>query len=81
MASDDLSRPGNPPEVVLRPGVRKAVLMTFLGGIILLFLLIGAALLYWVATDRPGEIEGDEPAAVGTSGERDDRDPNRDSKD
>jgi hypothetical protein len=66
---DDLNRPGLPPDVVLRPGVRSATLMTFLGGIVLLFLLVGAALLFWVATDRVGEIEGDEPAAVGTSGE------------
>lgn len=61
----------NPPESVLRPRVRTAALVTFVGGIVLVFLLVGAVLLFWRATDRPG-TRGDareDPAAVGTTGE------------
>ena len=68
---DETSAPQNPPNSVTRPVVRTAALVTFLGGIVLVFLLVGAALLFWKATDQ-STIRGDrseDPAAVGTTGE------------
>ena len=59
--------PENPPAAVVRPEARSAALVTFLGGIVLLFLLIGAALIFWKVTDRPGDDGG--PAPIGTMGE------------
>jgi hypothetical protein len=59
--------PENPPNAVLRPAARTAALVTFLGGIVLLFVLIGAVLFYWKVADRPGD-DG-RPASIGTTGE------------
>lgn len=67
---DETQMPENPPNAVLRPRARRAAVGTFLGGIILLFLIVGAALLFWKATDRSGgqADEREDPAAVGTMG-------------
>ena len=68
---DETVAPENPPSAVVRPAARSAVLVTFLGGIVLLFLIVGAALLFWTLTDRAGSTadERGEPAAVGTTGD------------
>lgn len=68
---DETVDPNNPPNAVTRPAARTAALVTFLGGIVLVFLLVGAMLLFWKATDRPGTRAGEreDPAAVGTTGE------------
>jgi hypothetical protein len=64
---DETVAPENPPAAVVQPEARSAALVTFLGGIVLLFLLIGAVLVFWKATDRPGDDGG--PAPIGTTGE------------
>lgn len=65
--------PKNPPNSVLQPAVRRATVTTFVGGIVILFLIVGAALIYWNASNRriepdPG-LRGDSQE-VGTAGER-----------
>lgn len=66
---DETTDPQNPPNAVVRPQARTAALVTFLGGIILFFVLFGAGLLFWTVTDRMSDDELREPSAVGTSGE------------
>jgi hypothetical protein len=60
--------PENPPTAVVHSSARSAALVTFLGGILLVFLLFGAILLFWKATDRPGD-RSPGGAPIGTSGE------------
>jgi hypothetical protein len=71
--------PKNPPNSVLAPEVRNATLTTFLGGIVVFFLIVTAALVYWRTSGDsinpdPGLREGEEAAAerrdeVGTAGD------------
>ena len=60
----------NPPNAVLRPATRAAALLTFLGGIVLVFLLVAAMLIFWRVIARPGTRADrpENPKAVGTSG-------------
>ena len=69
--------PKNPPNSVLRPEVRRATLSTFLGGIIVFFAIVGAALIYWTASNRhidpdPGAREQQNQDQVGTAGNQPD---------
>jgi len=64
---DETAAPQNPPSSVTRPTVRRAALATYLGGIIVVFVLAAGAFVYFTITDKRGP--GD-PTAVGTSGER-----------
>lgn len=65
---DETTDPHNPPNAVVKPQARTAALVTFLGGIILFFVLFGAGLLFWTLTSRPSGDELREPSAVGTGG-------------
>ena len=67
---DETTDPHNPPQAVVNSGARSAALVTFLGGIVLVFLLVAAVLVFWKLTDRPG-TPGDRNV-VGTAGERND---------
>lgn len=65
--------PKNPPNSVLQPAARRATLATFVGGIVVFFLIVGAALVYWNASNRridpdPGLRDAD-AREVGTAGE------------
>jgi hypothetical protein len=65
---DDTHDPKNPPQSVLQPTVRSAALFSFVGSLIVFFVLVGAALLFWtVAHPRPAAREGMEDV-IGTSG-------------
>ena len=76
---DETVDPKNPPNSVLQPAARTAALTSYLGGIVVLFVVIGLALVYWTASGRriaqdPGEradTEARDNAEVGTAGERD----------
>jgi hypothetical protein len=66
--------PKNPPNSVLQPEVRRATVTTFVGGIVILFLIVGAALIYWNASNRriepdPG-LRDTGSQEIGTAGER-----------
>jgi hypothetical protein len=76
---DETVDPKNPPNSVLQPAARTAALASYLGGIVVLFVIVGLALVYWSASGRriaqdPGERVADaarDNAEVGTAGERD----------
>jgi hypothetical protein len=62
--------PQNPPNAVVRPAVRRATLGTYLGGIIVVFVIAAGAFAYWTAVDHRDDAGVADPSAVGTSGER-----------
>jgi hypothetical protein len=71
---EETGNPKNPPNSVLQPAARRATVATFVGGIVVFFLIVGVALVYWNASNRridpdPGlrETDGQE---IGTAGER-----------
>jgi hypothetical protein len=66
--------PKNPPNSVLRPQARRATVTTFVGGIVVFFLIVGAALIYWNASNRridpdPGLRDNSDTRQVGTAGQ------------
>ena len=71
---DDLDRPMNPPNAVVRPAVRRTAVFTYVGALVATFAIVGAALLFWSGRDdgfgSDAYRTGEEPSAVGTSGER-----------
>jgi hypothetical protein len=65
---EDTDDPNNPPQAVLHLKARSAALTGFLGSLIVFFVLVAAALVFWtVAHPRPAGREGME-RVVGTSG-------------
>jgi len=62
--------PQNPPNSVVAPEVRRATLSTFLGGIIVVFVLAAGAFVYFTVIDKTNDAGAADPSAVGTSGER-----------
>ena len=65
---DDTHDPKNPPNSVLNATTRSAVLASFVGSLVVFFVFVGVALLFWtVAHPRPAAREGME-GVVGTSG-------------
>jgi hypothetical protein len=66
---DETYDPRNPPRVLLNPRVRSLPLYTFLGGILLVFVVIGIALMYLRTADRQAESTQSE-VAVGTAGDQ-----------
>ena len=69
--SEQPNNPENPPQVLLRPEVRRAALMSYLGPVIALFVIIGLALIYW-ANRGPVEPDPNDRVAdaIGTIGGR-----------
>ena len=65
---DDTHDPKNPPQSVLHPKVRSAALISFVGSLVVFFVLVGVALIFWtVAHPSPTAREGMQDV-VGTSG-------------
>jgi len=65
---EDTNNPTNPPHAVLRPEARTAALLGFVGSLVVFFVLVGVALIFWtVAHPQPNAREGMEDV-VGTSG-------------
>ena len=76
----ETEHPRNPPQAVLNPGARGTALKSYLGPIVVLFVIIGLALIYWARRD-PGRDFDDNSLnpTTGTTGERlKDGDPSRD---
>ena len=60
--------PKNPPQAVLHPAARNATLLAFVGTLVVFFVLVGVALVFWtVAHPRPAAREGMK-RVVGPSG-------------
>ena len=65
---DDTHDANTPPQSVVHHRARSAALASFVGSLVVFFLLVGAALIFWtVAHPRPAAREGMEDV-VGTSG-------------
>jgi hypothetical protein len=65
---EDTNDPKNPPNSVMRPRVRSAALWGFVGSLVVFFVLVGGALLFWtVAHPRPS-LQEERERTVGTSG-------------
>lgn len=67
---EETTDPRNPPASVVHPAARRAALSTYLGGIVALFVIVGAALVYWSLGDGGGvrEVERLGGGRVGTTG-------------
>jgi len=68
--SGDSGAPHHPPQSVASRDVRRLTLVTYLGPIVLLFVVVGVALIYWATrpTPAPTSPERDIPQAEGTAG-------------
>ena len=68
---EDTEAPQNPPNSVLQSSARSGALTVYVGGIVALFVIVGAALFIRSATSHLGDTEIEQPAdvAVGTSGQ------------
>jgi hypothetical protein len=77
MANDDFttdrpdtsSDPGMPPGAFQRPEVARGAILSYIGPIIVLFAVVGVALIYWVNREPFPIRSTDERGAVGTSGQ------------
>lgn len=68
MNRDDTNNPKNPPQSLMHPQARNAVLWAFVGSIAVFFSLVAGAFAFWtVAHPRPAARQGME-RVVGASG-------------
>ena len=65
---DDTYDPRNPPNSVLAPQARSAALRWFVGSLVVFFLLVGVALVFWNAANPRPSVEEERETVVGTSG-------------
>jgi hypothetical protein len=65
--------PQNPPSSVMNRGARRSAVSTFVGGIVAVFLIVGAVFAYRSVTGSGGDSELDvtEPSTIGTGGRGD----------
>jgi len=68
---EETEHPRNPPEAVLTRRVRRSALGSYLGTLVVLFVIIGLALLYW-SSRGPGQSRDDNTLRpeIGTTGEQ-----------
>lgn len=66
---DASSDPQTPPGAFQQPEVGRGAILSYIGPIIVLFAIIGVALIYWVNREPFPIRSTDERGAVGTSGE------------
>jgi hypothetical protein len=69
---EETTDPKNPPNSVLNRGVRRTAIRSYLGPLVVFFLVVGIGLIYWA--NRPPLVSGDQDGSqIGTSGTPDDR--------
>lgn len=64
---DETQHPDNPPNSMLSRPARRRALVSYLGPVIVLFLIVGFGLMYWSARDA-NRVERPKAEGVGTSG-------------
>jgi len=64
----ELTEPGDPPNVLLRSDTRRTALFSYLGPVIVLFAIVGVALIYWVNRGPVPAREKPDSDVIGTSG-------------
>jgi hypothetical protein len=67
---EETRNPKNPPNSVLRPQVRSAALYWYVGSILVMAVLVGVALIFWMAAHPRPTSGGSRAQPVGTSGYR-----------
>lgn len=65
---DETHNPKNPPNSVVAPRARSAVLRWFVGSLVVFFLLIGAALVFWNAANPRPSVQAERARVIGASG-------------
>jgi hypothetical protein len=65
---DDTHDPPNPPNSGFTPKARSAALRWFVGSLVMFFLLVGVALVFWNAANPRPSVEEQRENVVGTSG-------------
>ena len=65
---DPTRDPKHGPNSVLAPRARSAALRWFVGSLVVFFLLIGVALVFWNAANPQPSLQGEREKVVGTSG-------------
>lgn len=66
---DETSEPQNPPNSIVNKGARRAFLTSYLGPLVVLFVIVGLGLIFW-SNRGPSEPDRDATqVGVGTSGE------------
>jgi len=65
---EETRNPKNPPNSVLAPHARSAALRWFVGSLVVFFLLIGVALVFWSAANPRPSAQGQRENVVGASG-------------
>jgi len=65
---DETRDPKNPPNSVLTPHARSAALRWFVGSLVVFFLLIGVALVFWSAANPRPAAQEERQNVVGASG-------------
>lgn len=68
--TNELNDPKNPPNSVLSKGARRAAVLSYLGPVIVLFVIVGIVLIYWSTRGPMTSGEQRENSVIGTSGER-----------
>lgn len=69
---EETTDPKNPPNSVINPSVRGTALRSYLGPLLVFFLIVGIGLIYWA--NRPPLVTGDQDGQqIGTSGDSTDR--------
>jgi hypothetical protein len=69
---EETTDPKNPPNSVFNPAVRRTALGSYLGPLIVFFLVVGIGLIYWA--NRPPLVTGDQDGQqIGTSGDANER--------
>jgi hypothetical protein len=67
---EETRNPKNPPNSVLRPQVRSVALYWYLGSVVAVFVLVGVAVIFWMAAHPRPTADAAEEKMVGTSGYR-----------
>lgn len=65
---EDTNNPKNPPQSVTNIEVGSAVLRWFLGSLMVVFVLVGVAMLFWTAAHPRPSVREEAGRVVGTSG-------------
>lgn len=65
---DETTQPQNPPNSVLNKGARRAAVLSYFVPVVVLFVVIGIALVYWSNQPAQSQSEARDRAAIGTAG-------------
>jgi len=70
-AEENAPQPKNPPDAMLTKPVRRAAVWSYFAPIVVLFVVIGVALVYWSSRSPHSDARGTDRTEVGTGGRED----------